>query len=90
MRNREFLVIRHGYPEGSTIAFERARAAWLRSKAESDIDEVQDASHRWCNGDFGTCEKYGRAIPTERLTALRIMRTVPCALGFGDTNGARL
>jgi DnaK suppressor protein len=67
-------------PEGSTIAFERARAASLRSQAVSDLDAVEDAIHRWHNGGFGLCEKCGRAIPIERLTAIPVTkRCVMCA-----------
>lgn len=57
-------------PEGSTIAFERARATSLLMQAENDLVALDRAIGRLHEGRFGACEVCGRAIPVERFTAL--------------------
>ncbi len=67
-------------PEGSTIAFERARATSLLNQAESDLVALDRAIDRLYDGSFGVCEDCGHTIPLERLSALpTTTRCVRCA-----------
>jgi RNA polymerase-binding transcription factor DksA len=67
-------------PEGSTIAFERSRAAALRAQARADLAEIDAALARLRDDTIGTCEICGGAIPPERLEARPTARTcVSCA-----------
>jgi DnaK suppressor protein len=61
-------------PEGSTIAFERAKIAALISDTESEMRELDAASTRWDLGTYGTCERCGESIPAIRLEALPAAR----------------
>jgi DnaK suppressor protein len=62
-------------PEGSTIAFERARVSTLVSQGRAYLDELEQAQGRIANGTYGVCEHCGAAIPRERLVALPTART---------------
>jgi DnaK suppressor protein len=62
-------------PEGSTIAFERARVSTLVSQGRAYLEELDRAQSRLANGTYGTCEHCGAAIPRERLAALPTART---------------
>jgi DnaK suppressor protein len=62
-------------PEGSTIAFERARVSTLVSQGRAYLDELEQAQGRIANGTYGVCEHCGAAIPRERLAALPTART---------------
>jgi DnaK suppressor protein len=62
-------------PEGSTIAFERARVSTLLSQGRAYLDELERAQGRIADGTYGACEQCGRAIPPERLAALPTART---------------
>jgi RNA polymerase-binding transcription factor DksA len=67
-------------PEGSTIAYERARTAALRAQALADLAELDLALERLRAGVPPTCEVCGGVIPAERLDALPATRTcVTCA-----------
>lgn len=67
-------------PEGSTIAYERARLAALRSQAEFDLADIDLALARLEAGSEVICEGCGEPIPTERFAALPAARTcVACA-----------
>ncbi len=67
-------------PEGSTIAYERARVATLVGEAESHLDDLNENVARLERGDRPVCETCGRSIPTERLEALPACRTcIECA-----------
>ena len=62
-------------PEGSTVAFERARVAALLTDAESHLADLGRALARLAAGDYAVCEVCGRDIAPERLDALPATRT---------------
>jgi DnaK suppressor protein len=62
-------------PEGSTIAFERARVATLLSQGRAYLGELDRAQDRLAAGTYGICEQCGAVIPRERLVALPTART---------------
>jgi RNA polymerase-binding transcription factor len=62
-------------PEGSTIAFERARVSTLLSQGRAYLEELELARHRVEDGTYGICERCGSAIPPERLRARPVART---------------
>jgi RNA polymerase-binding transcription factor DksA len=62
-------------PEGSTIAFERARVSTLLSQGRAYLAELERAQGRIADGTYGRCEQCGAAIPRERLVALPTART---------------
>jgi RNA polymerase-binding transcription factor DksA len=62
-------------PEGSTIAFERARVSALLSQARTYLEELERAQSRVAAAAYGVCEQCGAAIPPERLAALPTART---------------
>jgi DnaK suppressor protein len=67
-------------PEGSTIAFERARVSTLLSQGRAYLGELELAQHRVEEGTYGLCERCGSAIPPERLRARPVTRTcIQCA-----------
>ena len=61
-------------PEGSTIAFERAKIAALIGDAESELRELDAAAARLAAGTYGVCDRCGTAIPAIRLEALPAAR----------------
>lgn len=61
-------------PEGSTIAFERAKIAALITDTESEIREIGAALSRLTAGTYGFCERCGGEIPAIRLEALPAAR----------------
>jgi DnaK suppressor protein len=62
-------------PEGSTIAFERARVSTLLSQGRAYLEQLERAQGRIAEGTYGTCERCGEAIPHERLAARPTART---------------
>ena len=71
-------------PEGSTLAFERARVAALLADAESHLDELDLAVAKVTAGTYAVCEICGGAIPPARLEALPATRVcVDCATAAG-------
>ena len=62
-------------PEGSTIAFERARVSTLLDQGRAYLEEIERAQERLVDGTYGTCERCGAAIPAERLAARPVART---------------
>lgn len=67
-------------PEGSTIAYERARVAALMAGAQSSLDDLDDALSRLTAGSYSVCEGCGGPISPERLAALPAGRTcIACA-----------
>jgi RNA polymerase-binding transcription factor DksA len=62
-------------PEGSTLAFERARVSALLSQERDYLIELERAGDRIADGTYGVCAWCGAAIPTERLAALPAART---------------
>jgi DnaK suppressor protein len=68
-------------PEGSTIAYERARVAALLADAQSYLSDLDRALVRLVDGSYSICEKCRRTIPAERLEALPACRTcIECAV----------
>lgn len=61
-------------PEGSTLAFERARVSALLSDARTYLQELERAQGRIADGTYGACERCGTVIPRDRLTALPATR----------------
>ncbi|MBO2464562.1 TraR/DksA C4-type zinc finger protein [Actinomadura sp. LCR2-06] len=67
-------------PEGATIAFERARIEASLSRARAHLAEIDGALRRLADGAYGTCERCGGPIATERLAVRPTARTcVGCA-----------
>lgn len=56
-------------PEGSTLAFERARISTLLGQDRRYLEAIERAKDRFADGTYGTCEQCGAAIPPERLAA---------------------
>jgi DnaK suppressor protein len=61
-------------PEGSTVAFERARVSTLLSQGRAYLEELERAQRRIAEGAYGVCEHCGVAIPRDRLAALPTAR----------------
>jgi RNA polymerase-binding transcription factor DksA len=61
-------------PEGSTLAYERARAAALLAEAESNLRDLDLALEKLATGNYATCENCGAMISRERLEALPAAR----------------
>ncbi|QCB50548.1 molecular chaperone DnaK [Rhodococcus sp. PAMC28707] len=61
-------------PEGSTIAFERAKVIGLARDAEDEVRELDSARERVASGSYGVCERCGSAIADPRLEALPAAR----------------
>jgi RNA polymerase-binding transcription factor DksA len=67
-------------PEGSTIAFERARIAALLREAHASLRDLDDALERLGAGTYGVCDRCGSSIAAERLAARPATRTcIGCA-----------
>jgi DnaK suppressor protein len=56
-------------PDGSTLAYERARTAALLTQAGNDLAYLHEARARLEDGAYGWCESCGAPIGTERLVA---------------------
>jgi DnaK suppressor protein len=68
-------------PEGSTVAFERARISALVAAARVMVDRLDAAVERIDHGTYGWCTRCGAAIDPERLAALAEGDTcLACAL----------
>jgi DnaK suppressor protein len=68
-------------PEGSTIAYERARVTGLLADAQSHLDDLDSALMRLIDGSYSICEECYGTIPAERLEALPACRTcIECAV----------
>ena len=61
-------------PEGSTLAYERARAGALLAEAESNLGDLDLALEKLARGNYAACEQCGATIPRERLEALPAAR----------------
>lgn len=67
-------------PEGSTLAFERARVATLLADAESNLKDLDRALTKLAAGTYALCETCGGEISPGRLEALPATRTcIDCA-----------
>lgn len=68
-------------PEGSTLAFERARVAALLVDAESVVGDLDRALAKLAAGTYAQCEVCGGRIASLRLEALPATRTCfDCAM----------
>jgi DnaK suppressor protein len=61
-------------PEGSTVAFERAKVSTLLSQGRAYLEELERAQRRIADGTYGVCEHCDAAIPRDRLAALPTAR----------------
>ena len=59
-------------PEGSTIAYERAKASALLGLAERDLAALDEQLERIDDGRAATCARCGGDIALERLLALPV------------------
>ena len=67
-------------PEGSTLAYERARVAALLVQATSHLEDLDIALEKLETGRYSVCEGCGRTISPDRLEALPAARTcIDCA-----------
>jgi DnaK suppressor protein len=67
-------------PEGSSTAFDRQHVAALIAAARDHLAEIARAAARIDDGSYGTCERCGRQIGPERLTARPATATcITCA-----------
>lgn len=67
-------------PEGATIAFEREQLGALIRLTQRHRDDVIRALAMLDAGTYGTCERCGEAISTDRLEARPTARTcIVCA-----------
>lgn len=67
-------------PEGSTIAYERARTAALLEQARAHVAAVEVALERLDEGSYGRCVSCGKEISAERLEARPVSTTcIACA-----------
>ena len=67
-------------PEGATNAFERQHVAALIEAARHRLADTDAALERLDAASFGTCERCGRPIGEDRLTARPTARTcIDCA-----------
>lgn len=56
--------------DAGTEVFERERDLSLLARFEGQVAEVDAALKRLEDGSFGSCERCGKEIPKERLTAI--------------------
>ena len=71
-------------PDGTTIAYERAKAAALLHSTQTNLVELDHADERLADGCYGDCERCGTPIVLERLLARPTARTcINCASGYG-------
>jgi DnaK suppressor protein len=69
-------------PEGSTLAYERARVAALLAEAGSHLSDLDLALRRLAAGNYAVCEGCGGPIARERLEALpATLSCFDCATG---------
>ncbi|MDQ2725221.1 MAG: TraR/DksA C4-type zinc finger protein [Actinomycetota bacterium] len=69
-------------PDGSTVAYERARVGALLAQSRADRAALALAVGRVDAGTYGRCHGCGQPIPDERLAALPSTTTcVTCASG---------
>ena len=61
-------------PEGSTIAFERAKIASLIADTEAELQDLDAATTRLWSGEYGICEVCQESIADARLEALPTAR----------------
>jgi RNA polymerase-binding protein DksA len=67
-------------PEGSTIAYERARTSALAEQARAHLAAVEAALQQLDEGHYGRCVVCGGEISAERLDARPVATTcITCA-----------
>ncbi len=62
-------------PEGSTLAYERARVGALLAESESHLRDVDRALAKVATGSYSACERCGVTISADRLEAVPATRT---------------
>ncbi|MGA8297207.1 MAG: TraR/DksA C4-type zinc finger protein [Acidimicrobiales bacterium] len=68
-------------PEGSTVGFERARVGSLLARTRRSLSDIDEALERVRQGTYGTCERCGDSILSERLKVLPTARLcIACAV----------
>jgi len=69
-------------PEGSTIAYERAKVLALLATAQQDLVAIDAALRRTDDATYGMCLTCGRPISPDRLDAVPATTTcIACAHG---------
>lgn len=77
-------------PEGSTLAFERARVAALLRQERANLAELERAGDRVADGTYGLCAHCGAPLSPERLAAMPAARTcVRCPAAPSPLPGPR-
>jgi DnaK suppressor protein len=76
-------------PEGSTLAFERARVSALLSRERAYLEELERAEARVADGTYGVCTLCGGALAPERLAARPAARTCVQCRPPGGSSPAR-
>lgn len=77
--------------DAGTAMFTQELNATLLEHEEHVMTEIADALERIDQGDFGTCENCGTAIPAGRLEAVPYARyCMPCTKAMGDEPLANL
>lgn len=67
-------------PEGATVAFERAQVQAMLRHARVELEDLDRAARRVVTGEYRVCERCGRPISADRLTARPAARTcIMCA-----------
>ncbi len=56
--------------DDASAAFDQARDLALRGNLERTLQQVEEALHRFDNGDYGVCKSCGKLIDPARLKAL--------------------
>jgi DnaK suppressor protein len=74
-------------PEGSTIAYERARVTGLHQRATDRLQSIDRALNRLDDGSYRTCTRCHRPIDTNRLVARpETSLCIECARNAGSTD----
>jgi DnaK suppressor protein len=57
-------------PDGTTVAYEKAKTNALLEQAEANVAEIDAALERLADGSYGRCQSCEQAIGVARLEAL--------------------
>ena len=68
-------------PEGSTVAFERARPGALSAGARASIDDLDRALARLDDGTYGWCARCGEHTTPDRSAALPAVELCAACVG---------
>jgi DnaK suppressor protein len=67
--------------EGSSVGFERARVTALLRSERAHLEALEQAVAKVRAGSYGTCERCGHDIATDRLDALPAVTTCVTCVG---------